>query len=608
MSQAELIELAERLETYLGDPHDPASRMSFATVLDHDERDAFPYALIGMLRRWGFLDYGLPAEQGGKAGSPETGFVLMRLVARRDGATAIAAGLSQAAFAPVWIGGTDEQKRRQIEDIHNGVSLAWGLSEAAHGSDLLGNEVVAEKVPGGYRLTGEKWPIGNATFADRMVVFARTGPRRGPGDFSILVVDKWTAEPETVREMPLVKLHGVRPLDLSGLRFDGVFVPDDLLIGAEGQGLEIALKTSQTARLVILSLALSAVDTSLRTALEFAQGRVLFDRPIVEVPYTGTQLAESFADLMAADAMCIGAVRSVQASPNQVSVWSSAAKYLVPTLLEGALSRLNVVLGARVFLRTDPRYGMHQKMLRDILVTNMADGNTVVNLRNIGHELDSLLKKARTATPEEREEAVGRAAVLFDMDAELGPYRPWEQELSSRGRDDAILASADGLERLRALADDAVDKDRDRLLLAADIAGELLGRLGPLEERATGLRQELGRGYAQSAELFELAKEYCVAHAAGACVLTYVHSQGRMADPLPSPAVLLLQLERLRKQFHPFEPYRDPTAADEVLAVLTRLHAENRLLSHWPITLAGAAEQAPDAESAQSPAPEGSPA
>ncbi|BFO16186.1 hypothetical protein SHKM778_25740 [Streptomyces sp. KM77-8] len=126
MSQAELTDLARRFEQYLGDPHDPASRMPFTAVLDHDEHDTFPYAFVGMLRRWGFLDYGLPAEQGGKAGNPETGFTLMRLVARRDGATAIALGLTQAAFTPVWIAGTDEQKRRQIADIHGGVGLSWG--------------------------------------------------------------------------------------------------------------------------------------------------------------------------------------------------------------------------------------------------------------------------------------------------------------------------------------------------------------------------------------------------------------------------------------------------------------------------------------------------
>ncbi|MFE1257503.1 acyl-CoA dehydrogenase family protein [Streptomyces fungicidicus] len=599
MSQAELADLARRFEQYLGDPHDPASRMPFTAVLDHDEHDTFPYAFVGMLRRWGFLDYGLPAEQGGKAGNPETGFTLMRLVARRDGATAIALGLTQAAFTPVWIAGTDEQKRRQIADIHGGVGLSWGLSEAAHGSDLLNNEVVAERVPGGYRLTGEKWPIGNATYSDRMVVFARTGPRGGAGDYSILVVDKWRAEAETVRETHPVRQHGVRALDLSGLRFDGVFVPESDLVGAEGQGLEIALKTSQTARLVILSLALSGVDTSLRTALEFAQGRVLFDRPVVDVPYTGRQLAESFAELMIADAVCLGAVRSLQASPAQVSVWSSVAKYVVPTLLEETLSRLNVVLGARVFLRTHPRFGMHQKMLRDLLVTNMADGNTVVNLRNIGHQLPSLLQQALTAEAGVRGEAAERAAVLYGMDTELPTYRPALQELSSRGMDDAVLAAPDSLERLRALAEEAADKDRDRLLLAAGVAEELLDRLGPLRERQRLLQADLGRGYAHSAELFDLAQEYCLVHAAAACVHTYVHSHGVMADPLPSPALLLLQLERLRLRFAPYEPYRDPDAAEEVLALLVRLDSENRLLSHWPITLADRTAPAGDVPRAE---------
>ena len=104
----------------------------------------------------------------------------------------------------------------------------------------------------------------------------------------------------------------------------------------------------------------------------------------------------------------------------------------------------------------------------------------------------------------------------------------------------------------------------------------------------------VGRGYAHSAELFDLAQEYCLVHAAAACVHTYVHSHGTMAGPLPSAALLVLQLERLRMRFAPYEPYRDPEAAGEVLDVLVRLHAENRLLSHWPITLAD--RTAPDGD------------
>ena len=345
----------------------------------------------------------MPTAQGGRgAGNVETGFQLMRLVARRDPTTATALVVTNLAFMPVWIAGSDEQKRYLIEEMKHGGCLSWGLSERAHGSDLLANEMRAEKVEGGYLLTGEKWLIGNATVGDKMSVFARTGERIGPAAFSVFVLEKWKTPAETIEELPMQKLHGLRAMDLSGLRLNRAFVPDSALLGAEGQGLEITLKATQTARAVISSLAMSAVDTALRHTLDFTEGRNLFGQAVSDVPYSRRQLAEAFADLMVADAVSLGAVRSLQAAPEQVSVWSSVAKYLLPTMLERTMSQLNVVLGARFFLRGHPRFGMHQKMLRDLLVARLADGNTVVNLRNLGHQLDGLLATATAESTEVR--------------------------------------------------------------------------------------------------------------------------------------------------------------------------------------------------------------
>ncbi|GAA2259242.1 acyl-CoA dehydrogenase [Streptomyces ruber] len=584
--KARLTELAADLEKYLGDPDDPGSRIPFTRVLDHDEHEEYPYGFVSQLRRWGVHEYSLPAEQGGRAGNVETGFNLMRLVARRDSTTATALVITNLSFMTVWIAGSDEQKRTLIAHMKRGGGLSWGLSERAHGSDLIANEMRAERVAGGWLLTGEKWLIGNATVADTMVVHARTGERNGPGAYSIFLVDKWSLDADTVEELPVEKLHGLRALDLSGLRLKGAFVPDSALVGAEGQGLEIALKSTQVARAVISSLALSSVDTALRLTLDFTERRVLFGGTVSDVPYSRRQLVEAFADLMVADAVSLGAVRAIQAAPEQLSVWSSVAKYLAPTLLEKTMSQLNVVIGARYFLRAHPHYGPYQKMLRDLLVANIADGNTVVNLRNLGQQLDGLLGRATTADDEVRAAAAERAAVLFGMDRELPVYDPSRQELFSRGLDDAVLAAPDALRRLRALAEDAKSAERDRLLRAADVAEELLGRAGTLAGRATALKAELGRAYAQSAELFDLAKEYCLVHAAAACVHTYVHSHDVLDDPLPSGAVLLLQLERLRKQLYPHEFVTDQAVVDEVMQVLRHLHRENRLFSHWQFPLA----------------------
>lgn len=586
MSKTDLTELAARFEEYLGDPHDADSRMPFARVLEHDERGEYPYHFVSLLRRFGVHEYGMPIAQGGRAGNVETQFSLLRLIARRDGTTAVGLALTNLAFMPAWIAGTEEQKCRWIAEMKQGSNMAWGLSERAHGSDLLANEVIAEKVDGGYLLTGAKWPIGNATVADKMTVFARTGKRGGPAAYSLFVLDKWKAEPATVEDLPFERLYGLRALDLSGVRMSGTFVPDSARIGAEGQGLEIALKTSQTARVVLLSLALSAVDTSLRLAMDFTEQRVLLGDTVSDVPYTRRQLTESFADLMVADAVMLGAARSLQAAPEQVSVWSSVCKYLVPTQLEKTMSQLTVVLGARTFVRDHPHYGMHQKQLRDILVTNIADGNTVVNLRNLGHQLNSLVTTGIEAPAAAREAAAERVATLFGMDVELPVYEPSKQELFSRGLDDAVLAAPDGLRRLRALAQEAKDTERARLLRAADVAEELLGRMPSMAERIATLKAGLDKEYGQSPELFDLAKEYCLLHAAAACVLTYVHSHGVMEDPLPSGALLLLQLERLRKQLYPYESVTDKAVIDEVMQVLRHMHRENRLFSHWQFPLA----------------------
>ncbi|GCB52505.1 acyl-CoA dehydrogenase family protein [Streptomyces sp. NL15-2K] len=589
MPKADLTELAVRLEEHLGDPHDPHSPMSYRTILEYDERETYPYDFVGALRAWGVPEYALPGEQGGRSGDVEAEFNLMRLVARRDPTTATALIITNLGFMPLWVAGTDEQKRRMIHDILHGYRLSWGLSERAYGSDLLANAMTAERVDGGYLLTGEKWLIGNATWSDGMTAIARTSERGGPGGFSLFVLDKRTAPVGTVAELPRERLHGLRGMDISGLRVNGLFVPESARIGAEGQGLEIALKATQIARAQISGIAMSAVDTGLRLTLDFTEGRILFGRPVSDIPYSRRQITECFADLMVSDAVSLGAVRALQVTPEQVSIGSSVAKYFVPTLMERSMSQLSVVLGARFFLRGHPHYGMFQKLLRDLLVANFADGNTVVNLRNLGQQLRSLLATA-TSTPADdgiRRTAEERAAVLYGMTRSMPAYEPWKQELSSRGRDDTVLAAPDGIGRLRALAEDCKDDDeRERLLRAADVAAELLDHLGSLTTRCEELRSRLGRDFGQCAELFDLAKEYCLVHAAAACVLTFVHSHAALEEPLPSGALLLLQLERLRGHLRPHETVTDQSVIDEAMRVLRHLHREDRLFSYWQFPLA----------------------
>ncbi|MEJ2855605.1 MULTISPECIES: acyl-CoA dehydrogenase family protein [unclassified Saccharothrix] len=587
MTVRKMIELNEELERYLGDPHDPATTMSFKRVLEFDEREEFPFELVGLLQRWRLHEYCLPAAWGGRAGDVEVGFNLLRLVARRDPTSATALMLTDLAFMPAWIAGTEAQRRYFVDAINNGTRMAWGLSERHHGSDVLSNEMVAEKVDGGYVLTGEKYLIGNATIADVVSVHARTGKRGGPGDWSIFAVEKRKAPAGAIVELPNERLHGLRALDMSGIRLDKLFVPDENRLGAEGQGLEIALKSAQVARTTISSMALGAVDTALRVTCDFVVDREIFGQKVADIPYSRRQLAECFADLLLADAVSTGAVRGLQANPGQTSVFSSVVKYFVPTLLERTMAQLSVVLGARLYLRSHPHYGIYQKMLRDVLVAIFADGNTVVNLKNIALQLDGILKAARDTPADARGQAEQRVAAQFDLDAELPEWRPAEQLLFSRGGDEVVLALPSAIKALRALHHPE-PVQRQWFQRSADVAERLLGELDRLGAELADLKGN--RDHGSSAEIFRLAERYSAVHAAAAAVHLVVQSAPVLRDPFPDGAVLLLCLERAWRQVDPTRPVTDAAVVDRVVEVLFRLHRERRLFSHWQFQLLASGE------------------
>jgi alkylation response protein AidB-like acyl-CoA dehydrogenase len=587
VASADLARLVEDLERHLGDPRDPESPMSFARVLDLDEREEYPHEFVAVAQRWGAHEFTIPAAQGGKAVDVVDGFNLMRMVARRDPTTTTALILSSIGFMPIWVAGSDEQRQYFADGMKGGLKMAWGLSERAHGSDILADETVAERVDGGYLLSGEKWTIGNATLADVVMVFARTNPKGGPGGYSIFALEKRRVPAGSIEPLPNERIHGLRGLDMSGVRLDGCFVPESALIGGEGQGLEIALKSSQMVRTTINLLALGCADTALRVTLDFATEREIFGQRLVEIPYSRRQLVECFADVLVADALVTGAVRSLQVSPGQSSIFSSIAKYFGPTLLAATMGQLAVVLGARHYLRGHPRYGIFQKLIRDLPVSNFADGNTVVNLKNVALALEALLANATEPPPGLREEAVARASVIFDLDAELPPYRPWEQELFSRGADDVLLALPDSLAALRELAGREDGQEAEWLGRAADVGERLSDEIVRMRAEHERNKASLGKAYAQSSELFDLAKQYCAVNAAAACIHLSVHSRHVLPEPFPSGAVLLVCLERLWNLFHPTERVADAAVVDAAAEVLEQLHRENRLFCHLAFRLAG---------------------
>ncbi|MDH6111057.1 alkylation response protein AidB-like acyl-CoA dehydrogenase [Kitasatospora sp. MAP12-15] len=586
----DLLALMRDLEQYLGDPHDPASPMPYRRILELDEREEYPHEFVDLLQRWGLYDWIVPAANGGRAVNVEDGFNLFRLVARRDPTTATAMVLTSLSYMPVWVAGDPEQRQHYADLVMGGGKMAWGLSERRHGSDILANEMSARRVDGGWVLNGEKWTIGNATVADVVMLHARTGEKAGPAAYSVFALEKRLVAQGQFEELPDMALHGLRGLDMSGISLHDCFLPDAALLGRVGQGLEIALKSSQLARVAISSIAMSCADTALRSTLDFAAQREIFGSLVVDIPYSRRQLAECFAELLIADAVSWGAVRSLQLSPDQTSMWSSLVKYFVPALLEGTVNRLSVVLGARFYLREDPRHGIFQKTLRDFPISNFADGNSVVNLKNIALQLEPMLENALHGDPALAERAAERIVPLFDASRPMEPYQPVRQQLFSRGTDDLVLSLPAAVEGLRQAAQQADGPQAGWLARAADAGALLVQELHRLGAEREKLVADLGRAAAQSAELFDLAKQYAVLGAATACIRIHLDGGDAIDERLRSGAVLLLCLDQLQQRLHPTRRITGPAETDAVAETLLAFHRESRLFSLRAFELAPAAD------------------
>ncbi|MGI5351764.1 acyl-CoA dehydrogenase family protein [Streptomyces sp. CA-250714] len=539
--------LAERLDAWLGDPHDSTGPFGYATAARADAAEEFPSAACAALDELGLQHYYVPAQYGGTLTCLPQLLELIRTLARRDLTTAVGHGKTFLGAVCIWVAEEGAGAARLADLVRAGEPVSLGLTERAHGSDLMAGEVVAEATPDGYRISGEKWLINNATRGRLVCLLARTAPEGGPRGFSLLLVDKAELPSGTFRTLPKVPTLGIRGADISGLAFDGAPVARDCLVGQEGKGPETVLKALQITRSLCTALSLGAADHGLRLAHGFAAERELYGRRMLDLPQVRRTLAEAYGDLLAAEALSTVAARSIHTLPGELSVTSAVAKYLVPTMVDRMLLRLRGVLGARAFLSDYHAHGRFQKLERDHRIVGIFDGNTMVNLYALTAQFRTLARgfarrTGRSCDPEQH-------AATFSLTGPLPDLRP--DRLSLLARDGSALmaslpTSTAALER--AAAADA------RLAPAARSAATLTAACRELHARMGAARLLPGGAPVES---FDLARGYSACFAAACALGLWRHNSGPYdggwregqppgeADGAPSPLWLQAVLDRL---------------------------------------------------------------
>ncbi|WP_328860403.1 acyl-CoA dehydrogenase family protein [Streptomyces sp. NBC_00306] len=554
----------EQLEELLGDPGDDTNPHGFTAAVERDERDEFPTALCDALVGAGFhLNY-LPKEWGGTFESFDRSLTLVRSAARRDVNIMPGTMFSIIAATCLQLHGTAEQQRRAAEILCRGGAVAFALTEAEHGSDLLSGDV---RLSDGV-LDGEKWMVGLGMRCEAVYVVARTGGR-GPAAFSAVLLDLADVPEGQLERVPAVRTGGMRGIDLARMRFTGLRVPDGALVGRLGEGLEAAVKAQQAVRLMSMAGSLGIADSAVRLALDFASVRRVGRAVLTESPHPRRDLAVAAAALLAADVVALTAARGVHVLPEVFSVWAPAAKHVVAESCDELIRRCGTVLATRSVLREGERgAGLFQKLQRDSGVVRVIDSSTLANLRSYAGQLPTLTEGGAAPDPE-------ALAAVYTLGADLPAYETDRLDMFARGADPVLAGLPDAAVTVAELVE---DEQTGALLrqLAQAVAG-----LGELTRAA----QQRG---ADPNALVDAAERYAWLHAAASCVhLWHANRDRSLYGTTPGSAGWLgATLGYLLARADGVDPRRHGAVLTPALDAVATLRETDQLFTALPVRLA----------------------
>ena len=257
--------------------------------VDHGDVDAACRGLVAALGAGGWL------QHSGGVLDVRTLCLIRETLARHDGLADFAFAMQGLGMGAVSLFGSGAQ-RAWLDKTRLGQAIAgFALTEPASGSDVAATSTVAQRVPGGWRLSGEKTWISNGGIADIYVVFARTGEAPGARGLSAFLM------PADVKGLSVVeRLAVVAPHPLARLRLDRVELPDGALIGRAGEGFKLAMAVLDVFRSTVGAAALGFARRALEESLARVTTRRIQGQPLAELQMVQGHLADMALEVDAA--------------------------------------------------------------------------------------------------------------------------------------------------------------------------------------------------------------------------------------------------------------------------------------------------------------------
>ncbi|WP_295693494.1 acyl-CoA dehydrogenase family protein [Lapillicoccus sp.] len=343
----------------------------YAAEVDEDAR--YPQEAHDALVASDFFAPHIPEEYDGVGADALATCIVIEEVARVCASSSLIPAVNKLGSMPIIVAGSEDLKRRYLTPLGQGkAAISYGLSEREAGSDTASMKCRATRDGDDWILHGQKSWITNAGVSEYYTVLAVTDPdgRRG-ANVSAFVVEK--SDPGFTFGEKERKL-GIKGSPTRELHFDHVRIPGDRIVGAEGDGLKIALRTLDHTRVTIGAQAVGIAQGALDFAIGYIKDRRQFGKAIAEFQGIQFMIADMAMSLEAARQMVYVAAAKSERSDADLSFFGAAAKCYASDVAMQITTDAVQLLGGAGYTRDFPV----ERMMRDAKITQIYEGTNQV--------------------------------------------------------------------------------------------------------------------------------------------------------------------------------------------------------------------------------------
>lgn len=341
-----------------------------AAEIDVTER--FPMENVKKMGELGMMGIPFPTEFGGAGGDVLSYILAVEELSKVCATTGVILSAHTSLCASlINENGTPEQKEKYLRDLCTGNKIgAFGLTEPGAGTDAAGQQTTAVLDGDNYILNGSKIFITNGGVADTFIIFAMTDKSKGTKGISAFIVEKGFQGFSIGKKEDKL---GIRASSTTELIFENCIVPKENLIGREGKGFGIAMKTLDGGRIGIAAQALGIAEGALEEAIKYMKERKQFGRPISAFQGLQWMVAEMSTKIEAARFLVYKAAW-LKENKQPYSVDAARAKLYAAEVAMDVTTKAVQLFGGYGYTKEYPM----ERMMRDAKITEIYEGTSEV--------------------------------------------------------------------------------------------------------------------------------------------------------------------------------------------------------------------------------------